>query len=98
MLGLGQACRLRVGLQTLRQARSCAVCPVAARHFPTGKADGVAFGPRRGLETRFIDLNADCGEGYGDAGLLKYVTSVNIACGGHISTTESIARALAASK
>jgi hypothetical protein len=31
-----------------------------------------------------IDLNADCGEGFDDAGLLAHVTSVNIACGGHV--------------
>lgn len=46
---------------------------------------------RTGPGLQFIDLNADSGEGYDDAGLLKYVTSVNIACGAHAGTTESIA-------
>ena len=32
------------------------------------------------------------GEGFDDAGLLEYVTSVNIACGAHAGTTESIAK------
>ena len=39
-----------------------------------------------------IDLNADAGEGFDDEGLLKYVTSVNIACGGHVGSPDSIAR------
>jgi UPF0271 protein len=30
-----------------------------------------------------IDLNADVGEGYDDRALLPFVTSVNVACGGH---------------
>lgn len=30
-----------------------------------------------------VDLNADCGEGFDDAGLMQYITSANIACGGH---------------
>ena len=44
---------------------------------------------------RRIDLNADCGEGFDDAGLMKYVTSANIACGGHTGTSASMARAVA---
>jgi UPF0271 protein len=40
----------------------------------------------------WIDLNADAGEGFDDAGLLQHVTSVNISCGGHVGSTESIAR------
>lgn len=47
--------------------------------------------PRSGSDLRQIDLNADCGEGFDDAGLLQYVTSVNISCGAHAGTTESIA-------
>eukprot|EP01051_Picozoa_sp_SAG22_P008027 SAG22_NODE_590_length_8826_cov_6.627134_8_plen_368_part_00 len=58
--------------------------------------------PRHGETTgmRRIDLNADCGEGFDDAGLLEHVTSVNIACGGHVGTPNSIAAtvALAAAK
>jgi antagonist of KipI len=42
-----------------------------------------------------IDLNADCGEGFDDEGLLKYVSSVNIACGGHVGTPTSIAKTVA---
>jgi len=55
---------------------------------------------RSGDGLKRIDLNADCGEGFDDAGLLEYVTSVNIACGGHAGTTESIAEVvrLAAAK
>jgi KipI family sensor histidine kinase inhibitor len=51
--------------------------------------------PRNGLTLKRIDLNADAGEGFDDAGLLEYVTSVNIACGGHVGTPESIARTVA---
>lgn len=51
--------------------------------------------PRSGAALRCIDLNADCGEGFDDAGLLQYVTSVNIACGGHVGTPESIAKTVA---
>ena len=40
--------------------------------------------PRAGAGLKRIDLNADAGEGYDDAGLLQYVSSVNIACGGHV--------------
>ena len=42
-----------------------------------------------------IDLNADCGEGFDDAGLMEYVTSANIACGGHTGSSESMARTVA---
>ena len=38
---------------------------------------------------RFIDLNADLGEGGShDAALLELVTSANIACGGHAGDEE----------
>jgi UPF0271 protein len=40
---------------------------------------------------RAIDLNADVGEGYDDAALMPYVTSVNIAAGGHTGDAHSIA-------
>ena len=43
----------------------------------------------------YIDLNADAGEGYDDASLLKFVTSVNIACGGHTGSPETMARTVA---
>eukprot|EP00457_Paulinella_chromatophora_P001078 gb/GEZN01001080.1/.p1 GENE.gb/GEZN01001080.1/~~gb/GEZN01001080.1/.p1 ORF type:complete len:963 (-),score=155.82 gb/GEZN01001080.1/:79-2967(-) len=33
--------------------------------------------------SRWIDLNADVGEGFDDASLLQVVTSANVACGGH---------------
>lgn len=34
--------------------------------------------------SRAIDLNADVGEGFGgEAGVYRYVSSVNVACGGH---------------
>jgi len=35
---------------------------------------------------------ADAGEGFDDAGLLAYVTSVNVACGGHVGDARSCAR------
>jgi len=46
-----------------------------------------------------IDLNADLGEGdpY-DAKLMQYVTSCNIACGGHTGDAESMNTALAQAK
>jgi len=49
-----------------------------------------------------IDLNSDLGEGYGpwtmgdDAALLDIVSSANIACGGHASDPETMARTLEA--
>ena len=54
-----------------------------------------ALSPRSGADARRIDLNADSGEGFDDAGLLRYVTSVNISCGGHVGTPESIAEVVA---
>jgi UPF0271 protein len=45
-----------------------------------------------------IDLNADCGESYGawtlgdDAALLQYVTSANVACGGHAGDPDVMRR------
>ena len=47
-----------------------------------------------------IDLNADCGEGYGpwrmgdDAGILGIVSSANIACGGHAGDPDTISRTI----
>jgi KipI family sensor histidine kinase inhibitor len=41
-----------------------------------------------------IDLNADCGEGFDDQGLLQYVTSINVACGGHVGDPISVARTI----
>ena len=41
--------------------------------------------------SRFIDLNADLGEGCGDdVGLMQIITSCNIACGGHAGTPETM--------
>jgi UPF0271 protein len=39
---------------------------------------------------RAVDLNADCGEGDDDAGLLAVVTSANVACGGHAGDPDSL--------
>ena len=45
-----------------------------------------------------IDLNCDCGESYGawtlgdDAALLQYVTSANVACGGHAGDPDVMRR------
>lgn len=58
-----------------------------------------------GAEVRAVDLNADLGEGFGrwsltdDAGLLRVVTSANVACGYHAgdaSTMRAVRRAAAA--
>ena len=51
--------------------------------------------------TRSVDLNADCGEGFGpwsmgdDAALMEVVTSINMACGFHAGDPEVMARTLA---
>ena len=37
-----------------------------------------------------IDLNADVGEGYDDRSLMPFVTSVNIACGGHAGDEQTM--------
>ena len=50
--------------------------------------------------TASVDLNADCGEGYGswamgdDAALMEVVTSVNMACGFHAGDAEVMGRTL----
>jgi UPF0271 protein len=43
-----------------------------------------------------IDLNADVGEGYDDRALMPYVTSVNVACGGHTGDARTMADTIAA--
>ena len=49
--------------------------------------------------SKWIDLNADLGEGCGDdAGILQIVTSCNIACGGHAGDTASMREALGLAK
>lgn len=43
------------------------------------------------MTARWIDLNADLGEGTGnDAEMMKFVTSANIACGGHAGDDNTI--------
>lgn len=48
-----------------------------------------------------VDLNADCGEGYGpwslgdDAGIVGVVSSINMACGGHAGDPGTMARTAA---
>jgi UPF0271 protein len=44
---------------------------------------------------RHVDLNADCGEGFDDDGLLRVVTSANVACGAHAGTPATLARVVA---
>ncbi len=45
--------------------------------------------------TRMIDLNADLGEGCGDdIGLMPYISSCNVACGGHAGDATSMAETL----
>jgi len=41
-----------------------------------------------------MDINADIGEGYDDAGLMPYLTRASIACGGHTGDARSIDAAL----
>ncbi len=49
--------------------------------------------------TDWIDLNADLGEGEAhDAEIMHYVTSCNIACGGHAGSTDSMITALSLAK
>src|SRR3984893_12126135 len=51
-----------------------------------------------------VDLNCDCGEGYGsypicdDSAILEIVTSVNVACGFHAGDPEIMAKTFAAAK
>ena len=53
---------------------------------------------------RSIDLNCDCGEGFGayrigdDAAMLELVTSVNVACGFHAGDPEIMAQLFSAAK
>ncbi len=49
--------------------------------------------------TQMIDLNADLGEGCGnDTEIMPYISSCNIACGGHAGDRESIAEAITLAK
>ncbi|ACT57875.1 5-oxoprolinase subunit PxpA [Hirschia baltica] len=49
--------------------------------------------------TRMIDLNADLGEGCAtDVDIMPYISSCNIACGGHTGDRESIAEAMTLAK
>ena len=41
-----------------------------------------------------IELNADIGEGYDDAGLMPYLARVSVACGGHAGDAASMTAAL----
>ncbi len=45
-----------------------------------------------------IDLNCDLGEGYDDAAIMPYISSCNIACGGHYGNTITIEKAIALAK
>ncbi|MEO1656532.1 MAG: 5-oxoprolinase subunit PxpA [Pseudomonadota bacterium] len=40
---------------------------------------------------RSIDLNADIGEGFDDKAILPFISSCNIACGGHTGDRETVA-------
>ena len=37
-----------------------------------------------------IDLNCDLGEGYNDVAIMPYISSCNIACGGHVGDNKTI--------
>ena len=41
-----------------------------------------------------VDLNADVGEGEGEAPLYRLASSVNVACGGHAGDPATMARAV----
>ena len=43
---------------------------------------------------RIIDLNCDLGEGYDDEGIMPYISSCNVACGGHYGDFNTIMAAL----
>jgi 5-oxoprolinase (ATP-hydrolysing) subunit A len=45
-------------------------------------------------DTRFVDLNADLGEGPDEDGIYPLITSANIACGGHAGSLVSMAAAI----
>jgi 5-oxoprolinase (ATP-hydrolysing) subunit A len=51
--------------------------------------------PRRSSPVRRIDLNADVGEGFADHGVIPFVTSASIACGGHAGDQATMRRAAA---
>ncbi|MEX0883056.1 MAG: 5-oxoprolinase subunit PxpA [Cyclobacteriaceae bacterium] len=43
------------------------------------------------MKVRKIDINSDLGEGYGnDADIMPFISSCNIACGGHFGTRQTI--------
>ncbi len=44
---------------------------------------------------RVIDLNADVGEGFDDLAIFPYVSSVNVACGGHAGDAATMDRTVA---
>ena len=45
-----------------------------------------------------IDLNADLGEGYDDGALMPFLTSVNVACGGHAGDAATMTATIAAAR
>ncbi len=59
------------------------------------KRDKLAIRASTGPPLRVVDLNADAGEGFDDAGLFNYVTSANIACGGHVGSASELAPVIA---
>lgn len=43
------------------------------------------------MAIKVIDINSDLGEGFGnDAAIMPYISSCNIACGGHLGTPETV--------
>jgi UPF0271 protein len=47
-------------------------------------------------EMRAVDVNIDAGEGQDDAAMMPFVTSVSVACGGHIGDRSSMEAAVTA--
>ncbi|MGH9443272.1 MAG: LamB/YcsF family protein [Thermoanaerobaculia bacterium] len=48
--------------------------------------------------SREVDLNADLGEGFDDASLLPFLSSCNVACGGHAGSAETMRSTLSAAR
>lgn len=51
------------------------------------------------MEHKFVNINCDMGEGIGDdAGLMPFISSCSIACGGHAGNTNSMRKTVVLAK
>lgn len=84
--------------QTTSLGHCVSVCDILRRSVPLAKLAHSGFCWRMTLS---VDLNSDMGEGFGpwqmgdDAGLLRIVTSANIACGFHAGDADTMAQTMA---